>query len=71
LKRRWSQKDLGIRTFAIAAMLGTLTSVTRALSKLPVIHQQTKDWKLTRKLAVISGSLVAIGLLAMIFLTWL
>ena len=25
LEREWSQKDLGIRTFAIAAMLGTLS----------------------------------------------
>jgi uncharacterized membrane protein (DUF4010 family) len=54
-----------------AATATVLTSVTSALSNLPVIHQQTRDWKLTRKLTMISGTVVAVGLAAMTLLRWL
>jgi uncharacterized membrane protein (DUF4010 family) len=53
-----------------AGMATVLTSVTSALSNLPVIHQQTQDWKLTRKLSLISGTVVAVGLGTMTILRW-
>jgi len=42
-----------------------LTSMTSALSNLPVIHQQTRNWTLTRKLALSSTAIVVVGLLTM------
>lgn len=51
-----------------AGMATVLTSVTSALSNLPVIHQQAQDWKLTGKLTLISGTVVAIGLATMMVL---
>jgi hypothetical protein len=57
-------------------MIGTLDlpgpfppSVTSALSNLPVIHQQSKNWRLTRQLAIISGVVVAVGLAATILIS--
>ncbi len=49
-----------------AGIATVLTSVTSALSNLPVIHQQTRNWKQTRKLAIISGAVIAVGLVTMI-----
>ncbi len=54
-----------------AGIATVLTSVTSALSNLPVIHQQVRNWELTRKLAMISGGVIALGVIAMIVLEWL
>ena len=48
-----------------AGIATVLTSMTSALSNLPVIQQQIRDWKLTRQLSVVSCSVVIIGLLAL------
>ena len=49
-----------------AGFATVLTSMTSALSNLPIIHQQTHDWGLTRKLTLISVTIVAVGLLTMV-----
>jgi len=46
-----------------AGIATILTSMTSALSNLPMIHQQVRDWRLTRKLALISATVIAVGLL--------
>jgi len=47
-----------------AGIATILTSVTSALSNLPMIHQQVREWKLTRKLAFVSGAVILAGLIA-------
>jgi uncharacterized membrane protein (DUF4010 family) len=49
-----------------AGFATVLTSMTSALSNLPIIHQQTHNWALTRRLALISLVIVSVGLLAMV-----
>lgn len=49
-----------------AGFATVLTSMTSALSNLPVVYQQTHDWTLARRLGLISISIVVAGLLAMI-----
>ena len=39
-----------------------LTSMTSALSNLPLIHQQVREWKLTPKLALITFGIIGLGL---------
>ena len=46
-----------------AGIATILTSATSAMSNLPLIHQQVRDWKLTRKLALVSATVIAVGLL--------
>ncbi len=43
-----------------------ITSITSALSNLPVIHQETRSFPLTRTLVFVSGSVVIAGLLVMV-----
>jgi uncharacterized membrane protein (DUF4010 family) len=45
-----------------AGIATVLTSVTSALSNLPMIHQQVRDWRLTRKLVLVSGVVILVGL---------
>jgi uncharacterized membrane protein (DUF4010 family) len=45
-----------------AGIATVLTSVTSALSNLPMIHQQVWDWRLTRKLVLVSGVVILVGL---------
>jgi len=45
-----------------AGIATVLTSVTSALSNLPMIHQQVRDWRLTRKLVLVSGAVILVGL---------
>ena len=49
-----------------AGFATVLTSMTSALSNLPIIHQQTRNWDLTRRLILISATIVAAGLVTMI-----
>ncbi len=73
LEREWPQKELGTRTFAIAAMHGkitpqtagiatVLTSMASALSKLPLLHQQIGQRDITRRAALLSFGIVEAGL---------
>ena len=54
-----------------AGVATALTSVTSALSNLPMIHQQTRNWSVTRRLALISGAVVGFGLATTFFWIWL
>jgi uncharacterized membrane protein (DUF4010 family) len=49
-----------------AAFATVLTSMTSALSNLPIIHQQARNWSLTRQLTLVSVAIVAVGVLTMI-----
>jgi uncharacterized membrane protein (DUF4010 family) len=54
-----------------AGIATVLTSVMSALSNLPVFQQQVRNRSLTRTLALLSSSIVAVGLLAMAVEKWL
>jgi uncharacterized membrane protein (DUF4010 family) len=49
-----------------AGLATVLTSMASALSNLPLLHQQIRRWVVTRRLSVISCSIVAAGLVAML-----
>lgn len=49
-----------------AGIATALTSMTSALSNLPLLHQQIRQWSVTRKLTLLSCAIVAIGLVAML-----
>lgn len=54
-----------------AGLATVLTSMTSALSNLPVLHQSVRNWQLTRRLALVSCSVVAVGLLATLIMRWI
>ena len=68
------QRYLGHFGFLLVSVIGglatVLTSMTSALSNLPLLHQQVRQWHVTRKVALLSGLIVAAGLLAMLFTTF-
>jgi uncharacterized membrane protein (DUF4010 family) len=49
-----------------AGFATVLTSMTSALSNLPVVHQQIRQWAVTRKLALLSFAVVAAGIIALL-----
>jgi uncharacterized membrane protein (DUF4010 family) len=49
-----------------AGIATVLTSMASALSNLPLLHQQIKQWDVTRRVALLSFGIVAAGLLAML-----
>jgi uncharacterized membrane protein (DUF4010 family) len=49
-----------------AGIATVLTSMASALSNLPLLHQQIKQWDVTRKVALLSFGIVAAGLIAML-----
>ena len=49
-----------------AGMATVLTSMSSALSNLPLLQQQIRNWQITRRLTLLSIGIVGIGLLAMI-----
>jgi len=55
-----------------AGLATVLTSMASALSNLPLLHQQIRNWTVTRRLTLFSAGVVAAGLLSMwIFNRWL
>jgi uncharacterized membrane protein (DUF4010 family) len=48
-----------------AGIATVLTSMASALSNLPLLHQQIRQWNVTRRLAILSGGIVAAGLIAL------
>jgi uncharacterized membrane protein (DUF4010 family) len=53
-------------TAQTAGFATVLTSMTSALSNLPLLHQQIRQWTVTRRLALLSACIVAAGAVAMI-----
>lgn len=49
-----------------AGIATVLTSMASALSNLPLLHQQVRQWAITRRLTLLSFGIVTIGLIAMI-----
>lgn len=49
-----------------AGLATVLTSMASAVSNLPVLHQQIRQWTITRRLALLSFSIVAAGVIAML-----
>ncbi|HXE11575.1 MAG TPA: MgtC/SapB family protein [Bryobacteraceae bacterium] len=49
-----------------AGLATALTSMTSALSNLPLLHQQIRNWVVTRRLTVLSAIVVGAGVLAML-----
>jgi len=49
-----------------AGLATILTSMASALSNLPVLHQQIRQWAITRRLALLSFGIVAAGVIAML-----
>jgi uncharacterized membrane protein (DUF4010 family) len=49
-----------------AGIATVLTSMASALSNLPLLHQQIRQWDVTRKVALLSFGIVAAGLIAML-----
>lgn len=47
-----------------AGLAVVLTSMTSALSNLPLLHQQIRQWAVTRRVAVVSCVIVAVGIAA-------
>ena len=47
-----------------AGLAVVLTSMTSALSNLPLLHQQIRQWAVTRKVALVSCIIVAVGVAA-------
>ncbi len=52
----------------VAGLATVLTSMTSALSNLPLLHQQIRQWTVTRRLALFSAAIVAAGLATMLLL---
>lgn len=59
-------KSIDMHTAGIATVL---TSMTSALSNLPLVHQQIRQWPITRKVVLLSCAIVAVGLLTMVLLS--
>lgn len=55
-------------TIQTAAMATVLTSMTSALSNLPLLHQQIRQWQITRKLTLLSFGIVAAGIATMLMI---
>lgn len=53
-----------------AGLATVLTSMTSALSNLPLLHQQIRQWTVTRKLTLLSFAIVAAGLVAVLVMAW-
>jgi uncharacterized membrane protein (DUF4010 family) len=49
-----------------AGFATVLTSMTSALSNLPLVHQQIRQWTITRKVIVLSCAIVGLGILTML-----
>jgi uncharacterized membrane protein (DUF4010 family) len=49
-----------------AGIATVLTSMASALSNLPLLHQQIRQWEITRRLTLLSLGVIAIGLIAML-----
>lgn len=49
-----------------AGLATVLTSMTSALSNLPLVHQQLHQWVITRKLTILSCAIVGLGVLTML-----
>jgi uncharacterized membrane protein (DUF4010 family) len=49
-----------------AGIATVLTSMASALSNLPLLHQQVRQWTITRRLALLSSGVVATGLIVML-----
>jgi len=45
-----------------AGLAVVLTSMTSALSNLPLLHQQIRQWAVTRRVVLVSGVIVVVGL---------
>jgi uncharacterized membrane protein (DUF4010 family) len=56
-------QDITMQTAGLATVL---TSMASALSNLPLIHQQIRQWNITRRLALLSSAIVAAGLVTML-----
>ena len=56
-------------TMQTAGLATVLTSMASALSNLPLLHQQIRQWAITRKLALLSLAIIAAGALTMLALT--
>jgi len=51
-----------------AGLATVLTSMASALSNLPLLHQQVRNWAITRRLTLLSLGIVAAGVIAMLAL---
>lgn len=49
-----------------AGIATVLTSMASALSNLPLLHQQVRNWAITRRLMLLSLSIIGVGLIAML-----
>jgi uncharacterized membrane protein (DUF4010 family) len=49
-----------------AGLATVLTSMTSALSNLPLVHQQIRQWAITRKMIVLSCAIVGLGIITML-----
>ena len=49
-----------------AGLATALTSMTSALSNLPLLHQQIRNWAVTRQLTLLSAIVVIAGIVAML-----
>lgn len=49
-----------------AGLATVLTSMTSALSNLPLVHQRIRQWTITRKVAFLSCMIVALGIVTML-----
>ena len=49
-----------------AGLAVVLTSMTSALSNLPLLHHQIRSWPVTRKVTLLSSGIVCAGLAAML-----
>jgi uncharacterized membrane protein (DUF4010 family) len=49
-----------------AGVATVLTSMASALSNLPLLHQQIRQWPITRKLILLSGGIVALGIVVLL-----
>lgn len=52
-------RQIDMQTAGIATVL---TSMTSALSNLPLLHQQIRQWTITRRLAFLSGIIIVAGI---------
>ena len=51
-----------------AGIATVLTSMTSALSNLPLLHQQIRQWTITRRLTMLSFGIVAAGVVTLLIL---
>lgn len=54
-----------------AGLATVLTSMTSALSNLPVLHHQIRQWAVTRKLTLLSVGIVVLGLIGVVVIEFL